>query len=62
MSGNHKHEGVFSDEFSLEFDVSCLMIDFKNKDSESIDIILKRVVQFWSAYFGSNTNNLSYSS
>lgn len=55
MSGTHLHEGPFSREFSLEFEVPCLMVDFKNKDSEPIDIILEKVVDFWSLYFESKT-------
>jgi hypothetical protein len=52
VSGTHLHEGVFSMEFSLEFDVSILYVDFKDGSSEPIIKILERVVSFWSSYFG----------
>ena len=51
MSGNHLHEGEFSSEFSFEFDVSCLMIDFDNGDSEILDLIFEKVIAFWTQYF-----------
>jgi hypothetical protein len=51
MSGSHMHEGPFGKQFSKQFDVSYLAIDFANGDSEAINSIFDKVLAFWKAYF-----------
>ncbi|MDO1447412.1 hypothetical protein Q0590_14180 [Rhodocytophaga aerolata] len=51
MSGSHLHQGGFSRAFSFGFNVSRLEIQYSDKASEPIDLLLERVVNFWSDYF-----------
>jgi len=46
----HKHSGAFSQAFSKEFDISCLIIEMEDGTKTYFEEEIENVISFWKTY------------